>query len=156
MKIYDQTTLYRLSAEARANPRKRKNLNLHPCDDFCCHRFFNAIEPCSYIRPHRHLDPNKDETFVIVSGALGVIMFNDDGSIDRSAVLSVGGPVIAVDIPYGRYHGAVSLAPGTVFFEAKAGPYVPLSPEEQAQWAPLDGTPEAAEYLSELTVQLLG
>jgi cupin fold WbuC family metalloprotein len=155
MKILTQITLSQLSAEAQTNPRKRKNLNLHPADDFCCHRLFNAIEPGSYIRPHRHLDPNKDETFVIVSGALGVIMFNDDGSIESSVVLTVGGPAIAVDIPHGRFHGAVSLAPGTVFFEAKAGPYIPLIPEEQASWAPMDGTVEACEYLSTLAVNLL-
>jgi len=155
MKIFDQAALSQLTAEARTSPRKRKNLNLHPSDDFCCHRLFNSIEPGSYIRPHRHLATEKDETFVIVSGALGVIMFNDDGSINSSAVLTVGGPAIAVDIPHGRFHGAVSLAPGTVFFEAKAGPYLPLLPEEQAQWAPLDGTNEASAYLSILTAHLL-
>ncbi|GAM09156.1 hypothetical protein OR1_01430 [Geobacter sp. OR-1] len=155
MKVFDQSTLARLSEEARANPRGRKNLNLHPSDDFCCHRLFNAIEPGSYIRPHRHLDPNKDETFVIVSGALGVIIFNDDGSIDSSTVLTVGGPAIAVDIPHGRFHGAVSLAPGTAFFEAKAGPYLALKPEEQADWAPLECTGEALAYLASLIAHLL-
>ena len=156
MKIFDQSILAQLTADARTNARKRKNLNLHPSDDFCCHRLFNAIEPGSYIRPHRHLDPSKDETFVIVSGALGVIMFNDDGSIDSSVILTVGGPAIAVDIPRGRFHGAVSLVSGTVFFEAKAGPYIPLLPEEQADWAPMDGTKEACDYLAKLSAYLLG
>jgi len=156
MKIFNQTTLTQLSAEAKSGPRKRKNLNLHPSDDFCCHRLFNAIEPGSYIRPHRHLDPAKDETFVIVSGALGVILFGDDGSIDNSVVLTVGGPALAVDIPHGRFHGAVSLAPGTVFFEAKAGPYLPLSPEEIPQWAPAEETSESVEYLARLTDSILG
>ncbi|MBT0665245.1 WbuC family cupin fold metalloprotein [Geobacter pelophilus] len=155
MKIITTETLSQLSAEARKNPRKRKNLNLHLSDDFCSHRLFNAIEPGSYIPPHRHLDPNKDETFVIVSGALGVLMFNDDGTIDSSVVLTVGGPAIAVDIPHGRFHGAVSLAPGTVFFEAKAGPYRPLLPEEQAGWAPQADSSDSCQYLAMLTAHLL-
>ncbi len=156
MKIFNQTILSQLSAEAQSAPRKRKNLNLHPSNDFCCHRLFNAVEPGSYIRPHRHLNPNKDETFVIVSGALGVILFNDDGSIENSVVLTVGGPVIAVDIPHGRYHGAVSLAPGTVFFEAKAGPYLPLTPDEIPHWAPAEVTCESVAYLARLTDSILG
>ena len=72
MKIIDSNLLDRLSDEARQNPRQRQNWNLHPTDDFCCHRLLNAIEPGSYIRPHRHLDPNKDETFVLVRGRLAV------------------------------------------------------------------------------------
>ena len=38
----------------------------------------------------------------------------------------------------------------TVFFEAKAGPYVPLNATEKADWAPLEGAPDAAAYLDRL------
>lgn len=155
MKIIDQATLSQLSAAARANPRRRKNLNLHPSDDFCCHRFFNAIEPDSYIRPHRHMAPDKDETIIIMSGALGVIQFEDDGSIANKAILVPGGPALAVDIPSSRFHSAVSLTSGTVFFEAKAGPYRELAPEETPSWAPEQGSPEAHAYLQKLVARLL-
>ncbi len=150
MRIIDQTQLDQLSAQAQENPRLRKNLNIHPSDDFCCHRLFNAVEPGSYIRPHRHLDPAKDETFVIIRGRLGVVMFDDDGRMVKTALLSAGGEVIAADIPHGAFHAAVSLEPGTIFFEAKAGPYLPLTDQEMAHWAPQDGTPEAAVYLESL------
>jgi cupin fold WbuC family metalloprotein len=147
VKIIDQTQLDQLSAQAQENPRLRKNLNIHPSDDFCCHRLFNAIEPGSYIPPHRHLDPAKDETFVIIRGRLGVIIFDDGGRMVTTALLSAGGEVIAADIPHGAFHTAVSLEPGTIFFEAKAGPYRPLTDQEKALWAPQDGTPEATIYL---------
>lgn len=156
MKIFDETRLAQLSAEALAAPRKRKNLNIHPSDDFCCHRLFNAIEPGSYIRPHRHLDTTKDETFVIISGALGVVLFDDDGAMDESVVLTAGGPIFAVDIPHGRFHSAVSLEPGTIFFESKAGPYLPLAVEEIANWAPAEGAPDVHEYLTCLAEKLCG
>jgi cupin fold WbuC family metalloprotein len=146
MKIINQTQLDQLSAEAAQNPRLRKNLNIHPSDDFCCHRLFNAVEPGSYIPPHRHIDPVKDETFVIIRGRLGVIMFDDGGRIVKTALLSEGGEVVAADIPHGAFHAAVSLETGTIFFEAKAGPYRPLTDQEKAHWAPQDGTPEAAVY----------
>lgn len=150
MKIIDQKLLDELSAEARANPRRRKNYNLHPSDDFCCHRLFNALEPDTYIRPHRHLDPVKDETFMIVRGRLGVIMFDEVGAVVGRVALTPGGEAVAADMPHGTFHTAVSLEPGTVFFEAKAGPYRPLAAEETAPWAPAEGTPEAVDYLASL------
>ena len=150
MRIINRELLDQLSAQARENPRLRKNYNIHPSDDFCCHRLFNAIEPGSYIRPHRHLDPAKDETFVIIRGRIGVVMFDDDGTVTITATLAPE-ETMAVDIPHGRFHTAVSLEPGTIFFEAKAGPYLPLSEAEQTPWAPADGTPEAAEFLDSLS-----
>ena len=150
MKIIDRKLLDRLSGEAGEHPRRRKNWNIHQNDAFCCHRLLNAIEPGSYIRPHRHLDPAKDETFLIVRGRLGVVLFDESGQVARKILLDAAGDTLAVDIPHGLFHGAVSLAPGTVFFEAKAGPYRPLADGEKADWAPEDGSPEAAAYLLSL------
>jgi cupin fold WbuC family metalloprotein len=150
MRIIDKTLLDDLSDQARENVRLRKNLNIHPADDCCCHRLFNAIEPGSYIRPHRHLDPAKDETFVIIRGRLGVFTFDEGGRIAGTALLTPGEGRFAVDIPHGWFHSAVSLEPGTIFFEAKAGPFLPLAEREQAHWAPEDGTPEAAAFLARL------
>ena len=150
MNYLDQALLDRLSAEARQSPRQRKNLNLHPTDDFCCHRLLNAVEPDTYIRPHRHADPNKDESMVMVRGSMGLVAFDDEGRVSDTRVMAVGGEAFAVDIPHGRYHTAISLEPGSVFFEAKAGPYRPLTDDELAPWAPAEGTTEAVEYLAHL------
>jgi hypothetical protein len=42
------------------------------------------------------------------------------------------------------------LEPGTVFFEAKAGPYLPLNDSEIAGWAPPEGDDGALLYLEQL------
>jgi len=154
VKIIDKNLLDGLTHEAQANPRLRKNYNLHPADDFCCHRLLNAIEPDSYIRPHRHLDPVKDESFVILRGKLGIIIFANDGKVLQSSVLSTESGTVIADIPHGVFHTAVSLEPGTIFFEAKAGPYRPLAEGEKAPWAPEDGTSLAGKYLAELKALL--
>lgn len=156
MRIIDQSLLDRISAEARGNPRQRKNFNLHSGDDFCCHRLLNAIEPESYVRPHRHLDPAKDESMVIVRGRMGVLVFDDAGNLLNQVIIGVAGAAIAVDIPHGQFHTVVSLESGTVFFESKAGPYLALTEEEKGGWAPVEGTPEAAVYLIRLKHLLNG
>ncbi|WP_243688893.1 WbuC family cupin fold metalloprotein [Geotalea toluenoxydans] len=99
MKIIDKNLLDGLTHEAQANPRLRKNYNLHPTDDFCCHRLLNAIEPDSYIRPHRHLDPVKDESFVILRGKLGILTFDNAGKVLQTTILDTATGTIIADIP---------------------------------------------------------
>jgi cupin fold WbuC family metalloprotein len=150
MKIISRKLLDEISEGARNNPRLRKNWNIHPYDEFPAHRLLNAMEPDSYIRPHRHLDPLKDETFMIVRGRLGVIMFAEDGTVTGTVLLESNGELLGADIPSGLFHTAVSLESGTIFFEAKAGPYVPLLDAEKPAWAPEDGSEAAARYLQSL------
>jgi cupin fold WbuC family metalloprotein len=149
MKILDEKILDGLSAAARENPRRRMNLNLHEDYGDPYQRLLNAVEPTSYVRPHRHLTPPKPETFLAVRGRFAVVLFADDGAILQVAFLSPGREVVA-DIRAGAWHAVVSLEPGSVFFEAKPGPYEPLSDKDWAPWAPAEGSGEAEGYLEKL------
>lgn len=142
--------LDRIAAQARQSPRRRKNYNFHPADDAPCHRLLNAMEPDSYIQPHRHLDEHKDETLVLLRGRLGLLLFDGDGAAVAQALLEAGGDVVAVNIPHGTFHALVCLQAGSIFFEAKAGPFVPLNPAEKASWAPPEGDPAAPACLASL------
>jgi len=150
MHCIDKKLLDQLTEKAKASSRLRMNHNFHPANESACHRLLNAMEPGSYIRPHRHLDTEKDETFVLVRGRLGVICFNDQGAVAETALLTAGTDQAIVTIPHGIFHTAVCLAPGSIFFEAKAGPYLPFSEAEKATWAPDDQAPEAPAYLQQL------
>lgn len=147
-KLIDRQLLDELTDAAQASPRQRKNLNFHPADDFPAHRLLNAIEPGSYIRPHRHLDIHKDETMLVLRGRLGLLSFDDQGEIVQSTVLSANGECCGVDIPHGCWHTVLALESGTLFLEAKSGPYAPLTPEECAPWAPAEGDAQAAAQLA--------
>jgi len=150
LQVVDRELLDAVSAAARTAPRLRKNHNLHQSDASACHRLLNAVEPGSYIRPHRHLDPEKDESLILLRGSLGVITFDAQGKVTASLLLRAGGDRVAVDIRHGVYHTALALESGTIFFEAKAGPYLPSSHEEKADFAPEEGSPEAVSYLERL------
>jgi len=150
MKLITTALLRQVTEQAQASPRLRKNHNLHPRDDSRCHRLLNAIEPGSYIRPHRHLDPEKDEAFILMSGRLGIVTFDADGAVAETVTLARENGNLAADIPVGVFHTALSLEPGTVFYEAKAGPYLALTEAERAHWAPADDDPAAAAYLERL------
>lgn len=151
VQIIDQAMLDAASDAARASPRGRRNRNFHLADEAICHRLLNAIEPGSYVVPHRHLDPAKAESIIVLRGRLACVVFDDAGDIVDCCVLTPGGAQVGVDMPHGTYHTVLALEPGTVFFEAKAGPYQPLGDAECAPWAPREGAAGSAEYCAMLT-----
>ncbi len=144
----DDALLDAVAGAASTSPRRRRNHNFHQADTDACHRLLNAIEPGSYVVPHRHLDPAKDETFVVLRGRFGVVLFDAAGATTHRIVLDCAGPTYGVTIPHGTFHSVVALAPGSVFLEAKAGPYLPLTGEERAGWAPAEQDAGAADYLT--------
>lgn len=151
IRLIDTALFDALSAEAKASPRRRKNHNFHGDDDHPAHRLLNAIEPGSYVAPHRHLDAQKDETMVVMRGSMGLVLFDDAGAVVRTVALGAGGAALGIDIAHGTWHTVLALESGTVFLEAKAGPYRPLTPEERAVWAPAEGDAAASAYLDRLT-----
>ncbi|ODN41732.1 WbuC family cupin fold metalloprotein [Piscirickettsia litoralis] len=145
----DQDLLQSLSAKAASLPRKRINLNFHTDDHAPCHRLLIAIEPNSYVRPHCHADHNKDETMLVLQGRLGLIYFDQDGTVTKTFVLSPN-ETIGTTIPHGQLHSVIALEAGTVFFESKAGPYQPPQKNEISTFAPAENTPKATDYLQKL------
>ncbi len=120
--VIDKKLLDEVSAQAKSSPRLRMNYNFHGSLQDKCHRMLNAVEPETEIPIHRH--PIKDESFVILRGKVRSTTYNDDGSIIDSVVLSQEDGVYGVDIPKGVWHKLESLAPGSVIFECKEGPFV--------------------------------
>ncbi|WP_157669589.1 WbuC family cupin fold metalloprotein [Chitinibacter sp. GC72] len=145
--LIDRQLLNDLLLEAANNPRLRKNRNFHANDQSACHRLANALQPGTYVQPHRHLDDQKAESMVMLSGELGVLLFDDMGQVVATHRLQVGGEVIGINIEARTYHAVVALSP-CVFFESKAGPYIPVAPEEWASWAPAAGDAKAVDYLA--------
>ena len=76
MKIFDKGYVELLCADAALNPRKRQYRNIHHSYQDPCQRLFNAIEPGSYIRPHRHLSCARDELLIVVRGLMALVEFD--------------------------------------------------------------------------------
>ena len=129
-------------AKAGMSPRKRAHHNLHPVLEDPVQRLCVAIEPGTYIRPHRHADPLTWEVFLMLRGSAVYLSFDDSGRVSERIVLAAAGPVHAIEIPAGTWHSVASLEPGSVFFEVKQGPYKAPLAGNSAAWAPAEGDPE--------------
>ena len=146
MKVIDQQALSRLSEDAAARPRRRANWNLHPTLDDPIQRFFNAMEPGTYVRPHRHDGANRWECFFAIRGAAAVVTFSDEGLLLDRAIIAADGDKLGLEIPPGAWHALASMEPGTVLLELKPGPYEPLTDKDFALWAPEEGSAECLAF----------
>ncbi len=155
MQIIDSVLLASLSKEAQCNSRQRKNYNFHKEDADTLQRMLNAIEPGSYVQPHRHFSPAKREMFIILTGKMLVIVFDDEGNIVNHAVLDSSGNQRGIELLPHEWHTIISLVPGSVVFEVKDGPYNPTDDKGFAPWAPSSESPEAVMYLEKLIAQCI-
>lgn len=120
-----QALLDNLTAQAKASPRLRMNMDLRNSPSDGSQRMLNAIEPGSPLPIHRHR--HSSETVVCLRGRLVEEFYDELERICTEAIeLSPGGPVVALNIPIGQWHTARALESGTVIMECKDGAYEPL------------------------------
>ena len=125
MKI-TQALLDDLTAQAKASPRLRMNLDLRNSAEDQSQRMLNAIEPGSPLPIHRH--QKSSETVVCLRGRLVEEYYDELERICTERIeLSPNGPVVALNIPAGQWHTVQALESGTVILEMKNGKYEPLS-----------------------------
>ena len=119
-----QQILDSITAQAKASPRLRMNLDLRNSPEDGSQRMLNAIEPGSPLPIHRHT--KSSETVVILRGHLREVFYNDAGEVTEVIDLVPGGDCVAVNIPLGQWHGVEVLESGTVILECKDGAWEPL------------------------------
>ena len=67
--------------QAQANSLKLQHRNFYESYEDHCKRFFNAIEPVSYIQPNRHVTDPKDKLLIAVRGEMELMKFDNDGKV---------------------------------------------------------------------------
>lgn len=150
MIIINNSLLDTLSVRAETAPRKRMNHNFHQQLDDPLQRMLNALEPGTYIRPHKHENPDKYESFLVLRGQALIIEFDDHGNITSHSLLDPSVGYYGAEIAPRIYHTIISLQQGTIVYEAKQGPYLQLSDKNFAPWAPPEGSDEVTAFLEQL------
>jgi cupin fold WbuC family metalloprotein len=141
-----------LIQRAQRSPRLRINHNFHASMEDNPHRFLNVMAKGTYVAPHRHLDPPKAESFVVLDGEVAFFIFDDAGQVVRTEVL--GGDPIGIDIAPGVWHTLSPVSAYAVCYEVNPGPYSAANDKDFAPWAPREGDPGVAEYLEKLMSSL--
>jgi cupin fold WbuC family metalloprotein len=127
-KVIDAPLLEQLSYQASNHERLRMNYNLHTDLEDPVQRLLNALEPGTIIPIHRHL--HTDEVYILLAGRIKVILYNDQKVIMDTYLLNPIEGNHGIQIPAGQWHGIEVLEHGSVIFEVKQGPYLPLSKDD--------------------------
>lgn len=136
MKLINHILLDQITQQAQNSPRLRMNYNFHKNLEDPINRLLNALEPNTYLRPHRHLNPDKDEIFLLLRGKVILFLFDEKGNITNKQLLDPSKGLYGAEIKAGIWHSLLVLESGTVIYEIKEGPFAPLGPENFAPWSP--------------------
>ena len=128
MPVLLQSMLDETNRKASESPRLRMNYNLHESFEDSVQRMFNALEPGTIVPIARH--PYSSETLIMLRGKLRVLIYDDDKNIIENVVIAPDSDNIGYHIPKGTWHKVESLEHGTICFETREGPYVPVAEED--------------------------
>lgn len=148
MKLIDKKLLDETTEKAKQSSRLRMNYNFHESLDDPINRLINAMEPDTYLRPHRHKNPDKNEIFLLLRGKVALFLFDDDGAISEKRILDPSNGIYGGEIPPDVWHTLIVMESGSVIYEIKQGPFAPLTPENMAPWSPAaEDTEEVKKYM---------
>lgn len=145
LKVYGPRQFADLQQAAAASPRLRSHLNVHESLDAAVQRLFIATEPDTYMRPHRHPEAHKWEFFTVLQGAIDLLLFDDDGTLQQRVPMAPGG-VQAVEVAPGSWHAYLCREPGSLALEVKQGAYAPTAEEDFAPWSPPENSEAAVAF----------
>lgn len=145
MRVITQTEIDDLIIKAQQSQRRRTILRLHEHEE-PVQRMVNAVLPDSYVRPHKHQDPDKTELFNILKGRVACLRFDYIGEVTDVFILDAEGSGQIVDIPPRTFHTIIALQPSALL-EIIQGPYVAATHKQFASWAPPEDSAKSADYL---------
>lgn len=102
MKLITEELLDTVTSQAKENSRLRMNYNFHASMDAPIHRLLNALEPGTYLPPHRHTD--KEETYLVLRGSLLAFFYDDAGNVTDKVCLNPSEGKYGLEIPSNTWH----------------------------------------------------
>lgn len=139
---------------AHNNERKRIRLCTHSDSNQLLHEMLIVHGKNEYVRPHKHL--GKTESTHIIEGLVDIVLFNDNGKIDR--IINMGdyasGKIFyyRMDVPI--FHTLIIRSDTLVFHETTNGPFNRIS-TVFAPWSPEDAdTSSVSDFMFDLNERL--
>jgi cupin fold WbuC family metalloprotein len=149
IKRLTQDLLASISEQASTSSRQRLNYNFHEHHERV-QRFLNVLQPGTYVRPHRHLrapDVNGFEFFLVLQGAIGMLVLDAEGNVLYTERVAANGNTRAIELAEATYHTLVALEPNTVMLELKEGPYNPKTDKDFLKQFPSEGEEGTQQWI---------
>jgi cupin fold WbuC family metalloprotein len=129
--LIDTKLLNALTAQAKASPRLRMNLDLRNTPEDQSQRMLNALEPGTVMPIHRHR--HTSETVVVLRGKVKWLYYNEKGELTDTILVVAGGDICGLSVPMGQWHSIECLESGSVILETKDGAWEAMREEDVLQ-----------------------
>jgi len=137
--------LLELIEQSRTSTRRRAAYSPHSQDYQGMQLLVNAIQPDSYIPPHKH--PSQ-EIWIPLKGRINFVIFDENGKLMDVQVLNERNAIF-LECPENTYHTGIAAEPDSIFGNLNPGPYSPLD-KIPAIWAPSESNSDFPKYLERL------
>lgn len=129
----DQKLIQDLKKNAARLGDKDLRLCLHDKPEAPFHEMINLQHKHKYHPPHTH--PANSESYHVLEGTLAVFIFNDDGGVTDSILLSPEG-IFLYRVPPVAFHFMMPVSDIAIYKESKLGPFNRDRDTISAPWAP--------------------
>ncbi|MEZ5197154.1 MAG: WbuC family cupin fold metalloprotein [Bacteroidales bacterium] len=154
MDKFDNNHFNKIVEASTTAPRKRFHHFFNTSPDDLLQSIYIAMQPGTYVRPHKHQSPDKREIFVAFTGRFLILQFDDRGIITDHIILDPTTNNFSIEIEPRIYHTVFCLAPDSVGIDIKNGPFSPINDKNFAPWAPKEDESGCLEYINNILYQL--
>lgn len=144
-----------LLEQAAQSERKRSFLTLHASHQDPAQRLVIGLQPDSFVPIHRHTHAHQWELFVILHGAVDLLIFDDVGLLISRQRIEAGSAMCAIELTPNTWHTVICQQPA-VFIEIKQGPFDPSIAAEIAAFSAVEKTVDAPHCLAWLQQASIG
>jgi cupin fold WbuC family metalloprotein len=123
--VIDDAMVRRMRGLALGSPDGRARLCLHHALNDPVQEMILSLTEANCYPAHRHRD--KAESYHILDGDLGILIFDDAGKVLHRHLLSSAAPESGKALRIGPmlWHAVIALSPVVVFHETTSGPFQP-------------------------------
>lgn len=154
MDKFDAQLFDKLIKESRISKRKRAHHIFKNDPDDQLQSIYVAMQPGTYVQPHKHESPDKREIFIAFKGRFVFLEFEEEGEITDHFILDPKTNTYSAEIKSKIYHTLICLEPDSVGLDMKTGPFHPINDKDFAKWAPKENETGCEDYLNAILKKL--
>lgn len=128
------------------NSKMNLRICLHRHPDSKLHEMVILERRGSYTPPHKHAD--KEDCMLIIEGQLGIVVYNDDGTVYDCCLLKPN-HVVMYKVDLQMYHAVIAMTDTVIYHEAKLGPFSYETDSIYPSWGPSRTDPVSMERYRE-------
>lgn len=145
----------KLLNEMKSISNNNGNMNLRIClhknSESKFHDMVILERSGTYTPPHKHFD--KEDSLLIIEGKLGIVTYNDDGTVYDYCLLEPN-RTLMYKVGIQMYHAVIAMTDTVIYHESKPGPFIYETDSIYPPWGPNIDDPSSMQKYKDTIIEL--